>query len=111
MTKPITIEYLEEIQSDQNLNQSDKEFLEGVLDSLNDWRTGHDFLEDYLIEIEKFVGGNLTEQNIRNAIRSTNPMNNAWEVESLEGLAECLSKSQSEKDLRTHIASLLEKVG
>ena len=111
MTEPITIEYLEEIQSDQNLNQLDKDFLQEVLDSLNDWRTGHDYLEDYLKEIQQFVGGILTEQNIRNAIKSINPINNAWEVESLEGLAECLSKSQSEKDLRTQIASLLEKVG
>ncbi|NOQ70510.1 MAG: hypothetical protein GQ574_00825 [Crocinitomix sp.] len=108
MTEPISIEYLEKIQSDNRLSQSDKDFIAGVLESLVDWRNEHAILDKYLVEIEKFTGGYLTEKNIRKVLRSINVAQYAWEAECLAGLARDLGSKGI--GLREAIADVIAKV-
>lgn len=61
-----------------------------LLNAMNDWPTGHERIDDYVIEFKKYFGEPLTIENI-----DTKKFNgqNAWEVESGSSIAELIDTS------------------
>ena len=61
-----------------------------LLNAMNDWRTGHDRIDEYIHEFKKYFGDQMTIEKIN--ARKFNGQN-AWEVEAGSSIAELINTS------------------
>jgi hypothetical protein len=67
-------------------------------------------LEDYELQVCKFIGGEVTKNNLRECLSQINLSKNAWHVESLSELADVFKLYEYEISLKEVIRDLRAKL-
>jgi hypothetical protein len=81
-----------------NANPELKEIIGIVIEAMNDWPNNVSDLDDFLSELKKTFGDNLSEDSLKAHLIPNYSMSNSWEVESLASLIKLFSKKDF-KDL------------
>lgn len=90
-------------------NQS-KEVITIFLTAINDWPSPILTIEDYGLEVEKFVKGFVTKRKIEEALNDIDFSTEAWPSESLVQLLEVFQFYENDILLKTIISDLITKL-
>ncbi|MFI1770235.1 hypothetical protein [Thalassobellus citreus] len=99
------------IEENQFENETDRKIAEKILEAERDWRISLDSLNDFIIILEKEVGGNVTRTSLNKLLEkyNRNIAQYAWEAESVCYLLDIFELTR-ETELRKIINNLTEKV-
>ena len=102
------------IEENRFVNESDKKIAEKILEAENDWgdwKTSVKNLNDFIIALEKEVGGTVTKSSLNELLKkyNRNIAQNTWEAESVCSLLEIFDFTQ-EIELRKVFNELTKKV-
>ncbi|HEY4323318.1 MAG TPA: hypothetical protein VGN20_05010 [Mucilaginibacter sp.] len=84
----LSIIELEEVGASNNIDTRVKEVINILLTAVNDWPTAILNLTDFEIEVNNFIGGEVTKDKIDLARSKIDYSKNAWQAESLSQLIE-----------------------
>jgi hypothetical protein len=75
-----------------------------------DWRNNHEYVNDFISEIELEAGGKITKESLNELLNfySRNIVRFAWEAESIYSLIE-IFKYTNDTDLRVIVDKLTKK--
>ena len=104
------ISNLEKIKESESINPIIKDLIRGLLVAINDWPNPIVQLEDYELQVCKFIGGEITKNNLQDCLSQINLSKNAWHAESLSQLADVFNLYEYEISLKEVITNLGEKL-
>jgi hypothetical protein len=84
----ISISQLEEIHDSLEINSNEREIIDIILAAINDWPNPIFTLEEYILDVEKFIGFELSKETISTSLLNMDLLKNAWESESLTQIME-----------------------
>jgi hypothetical protein len=95
-------------------NETDRKIAEKILEAENDWgdwKTSVKNLNEFIIALEKEVGGTITKSSLNKLLKkyNRNIAQNAWEAETVCSLLEIFDLTK-EIELRKIFNNLTEKV-
>jgi hypothetical protein len=98
------------IEENQFENETDRKIAEKILEAERDWKISLDSLNDFIIILEKEVGGNVTKTSLNKLLKkyNRNIAQYAWESESVCYLLDIFELTK-ETELRKIIINLTEK--
>jgi hypothetical protein len=105
----ITIEELGQLET-LVFDATDKRTIEILLASINDWPKAVNSLEEYAIQVDDFIGGEVTQNNIMKTLKSIDHLKAAWQAESLTQLIEIFEYYDRGKTLSEIITVLTDSI-
>lgn len=92
-------------------NETDKKIAKKLLEAERDWRISFETLNEFIVVLEKAVGGTVTRSNLNKLQKKykRNISQNAWEMESISYLLDIFELTK-ETELRKIIINLTEKL-
>ncbi|MDO3695222.1 hypothetical protein QVZ41_10235 [Wenyingzhuangia sp. chi5] len=99
------------IEENQFENETDRKIAEKIIKAERDWRISLDSLNDFIIILEKEVGGNVTKTSLNKLLKkyNRNIAQYTWEAESVCYLLDIFDLTK-ETELRNIFNKLTEKV-
>ncbi|PZD77899.1 hypothetical protein [Mesonia sp. K7] len=102
------------IKENQIVNEADRKIVEKILEAENDWgdwKTSVKDLNEFVIVLEKEVGGTITKTSLNKLLKryNQNIAQNAWKVESVYSLLEIFEFTK-EVDLRIIFNELIKRI-
>jgi len=70
----------------EHFSTNTKKVIEILLSAINDWPNTICHLDEYELEVQKFIMNTTTSKNIENVINKINLTKHAWQAESLSEL-------------------------
>jgi hypothetical protein len=101
---------LQKVQESETVNPIIRDLIRGLLIAINDWPNPIVQLEDYELQVCKFIGGEVTKNNLRKCLSQINLSTNAWHAESLSELADVFKLYEHEISLKEVITDLKAKL-
>ncbi len=84
----MTIKDIEEYIKNNNLEKADESALMLIMDAINDWPNDVNDLEDFTLQVNIFLKGKLTKENIETKLKQIDYSIYAWQAESLSQVLE-----------------------
>jgi len=106
----LEISNLQKIQESENVKPIIKDLIQGLLIAINDWPNPIVQLKDYELQVCKFIGEEVTKNNLQECLSRINLPKNAWHAESLSQLADVFKLYENEISLKEVITDLGEKL-
>ncbi len=99
------------IEENQFENETDRKIAEKILEAERDWRISLESLNDFIILLEKEVGGTVTKISLNKLLKkyNRNIAEYAWEMESVTYLLAIFELTE-ETELRNVFAGLTKKI-
>jgi hypothetical protein len=102
----LEISNLQKVQASESVNPIIKEIIRGLLVAINDWPNPIAQLEDFELQVCKFIGSEVTKNNLRECLSQLNLSKNAWHAESLSELSDVFKLYGYEISLKEVIRDL-----
>lgn len=102
------------VEKNRFVNEADRKIAEKILEAENDWgnwKTSVKNLNEFIIALEKEVGGTVTETSLNKLLKkyNRNISQNAWEAESVCSLL-AIFEFTKEVDLRKIFNELIKNI-
>ena len=101
---------LQKVQESESANPIIKDLIGGLLIAINDWPDPIVQLEDYELQVCKFLGKEVTKNNLQECLSQINSSKHAWYAESLCELEDVFKLYEYEISLREVITDLRAKL-
>lgn len=101
----ITIEQLRQI-----YDRKKKKKIRIILEAINDWDSDIEFLEDYLLKIEEYLGTlELTTKEVHEIIDKKDLSKDAWKMESISTLLLIVDENEILNDVLNELIANISK--
>ena len=102
--------HISEIRNLKILNPHTRKVIDIFLSAINDWPNSILTFEDYESEVEKFINGVTTKNNLQNILNKIDFSINAWQAESLSQVIEVFQYYNENMSLKSIIEDLKMKL-
>ena len=108
--KILEISNLQKVQESERVKPIIKNIIGGLLIAINDWPNTIMKLEDYELEVQKFIGGEVTKNKLEVCLSQIDFSKNAWYAESLSQLVDVFKFYEQDVSLKEIIMDLGERL-